>query len=266
MVLLRFVGAQCCSFFLARDGVWRPYHGSDREATLGQTLAREPLGFPRPRSVLRQLDLRLLGVTPVEQERPAEQLDELGARRRRDLLGEVAALVGALGPDADLDELVLLERLVDGGAASQSGSCGSLPRFSLDARSTRGTSASANEQAMPDRGPIGEVVTIVVVTIVFTEVIIEAFAIAVGVTVTATIAAGAAEAFAKRGRKPKKLSCSDHLGNCLMSELADQPGTGPDHSLCHDCWMRCEKGHWPKHVDQASRGRVSCWYGPEADY
>ncbi|MDC0745813.1 hypothetical protein [Polyangium mundeleinium] len=52
------------------------------------------------------------------------------------------------------------------------------------------TSASANKQVMPDRGPIGEVVTVVVVTIVFTEVIIEAFAIAVGVTVTATVAAG----------------------------------------------------------------------------
>ncbi|MDI3284947.1 hypothetical protein QHF83_16725 [Polyangium sp. 15x6] len=127
------------------------------------------------------------------------------------------------------------------------------------------TSASANGQPMPDRGQIAEVVTVVVVTIVFTEVIIEAFAIAVGVTVTATVAAGAAEAFAKR-KKPKKLSCSDHLGNCLMSPLADQPGTGPDHSLCHDCWMRCENGHWPTQVEQASRGQVSCWYGPEADY
>ncbi|WP_282418837.1 hypothetical protein [Polyangium sp. 15x6] len=139
-----------------------------------------------------------------------------------------------------------------------------LPEDVLE-RSMLRTSASANGQPMPDRGQIAEVVTVVVVTIVFTEVIIEAFAIAVGVTVTATVAAGAAEAFAKR-KKPKKLSCSDHLGNCLMSPLADQPGTGPDHSLCHDCWMRCENGHWPTQVEQASRGQVSCWYGPEADY
>jgi hypothetical protein len=125
------------------------------------------------------------------------------------------------------------------------------------------TSASANGETLPDRGQIGEIVTITVVTIVFTEIVIEAVAITIGVTVTATVAAGVAERFARR--KGKKRSCSDHVGECLMSPLASQPGTGPKHSLCHDCWMLCENGKWPKHVDQASRGQVSCYYGPGAD-
>ncbi|TKD08341.1 hypothetical protein [Polyangium fumosum] len=117
-------------------------------------------------------------------------------------------------------------------------------------------SAAANGQGMPERGPIGEVVTVVVVvTVVFTEVIIEAFAIAVGVTVTATVAVGAAEAFAKR----RKRSCSDHLGICLERHPKNGPGEHHGGSLCHACWKKCSNGNWPEKVRLDERWE-SCAY------
>ncbi|MDC3955690.1 hypothetical protein [Polyangium jinanense] len=131
------------------------------------------------------------------------------------------------------------------------------------ARSSLRTSVAANGQAMPDRGPIGEVVTIVVVTIVFTEVIIEAFAIAVGVTVTATVAAGAAEAFAKR-KKPKKKdepTCVDHYEGCMDdASIADRLGDHWKSSLCNACRVTCEvTKDWPETVPM-SWGIESCKY------
>ncbi|MDC0750025.1 hypothetical protein [Polyangium mundeleinium] len=105
-------------------------------------------------------------------------------------------------------------------------------------------SASANGQVMPERGPIGEVVTIVVVTIVFTEVIIEAFAIAVGVTVTATVAAGAAEAFAK-GAKRERM-CMPLLHECLGNKNHPNPDFGPEKD-CGACFRHCKnEGYWPE--------------------
>ncbi|WP_272418163.1 hypothetical protein [Polyangium jinanense] len=116
------------------------------------------------------------------------------------------------------------------------------------------TSASANRQAMPDRGPIGEVVTIVVVTIVFTEVIIEAFAIAVGVTVTATVAAGAAEAFAKRR---KRRSCTTHYEMCMDDITGDEDGNHRKESLCGTCLSICtNKKEWPRQIGTGQ----SCLY------
>ncbi len=107
------------------------------------------------------------------------------------------------------------------------------------------TSAPATGQVMPDRGPIGEVVTVVVVTIVFTEVIIEAFAIAVGVTVTATVAAGAAEAFAKRR---KRRSCTTHYDMCMDDITGDQDGNHRGETLCGTCQTMCKNGRWPKQI------------------
>jgi len=119
--------------------------------------------------------------------------------------------------------------------------------------------ASANGQARPERGPIGEVVTIVVVTVVFTEVIIEAFAIAVGVTVTATVATGAAEAFAKR---KKRRSCVTHYEKCMDdASIADKLGDHWKSSLCNACRVKCKvEKEWPDTVPM-SWGIESCKYG-----
>jgi hypothetical protein len=51
----------------------------------------------------------------VEEQRPPEHLDDLGARRGGEALGHVVPIVGALCPDAHFDELVLLERVIDRG-------------------------------------------------------------------------------------------------------------------------------------------------------
>ena len=121
------------------------------------------------------------------------------------------------------------------------------------------TFASAGGQAMPDRGQMGEVVTIVVVTIVFTEVVIEAFAIAVGVTVTATVAAGAAEAFAKRRKDPGVAKCRQRLNRCLDSNKGDEPGNNYNTTLCPTCFDRCMGSvnkEWPRHLDTGQ----SCIY------
>ncbi|WP_136969273.1 hypothetical protein [Polyangium sorediatum] len=122
--------------------------------------------------------------------------------------------------------------------------------------------AAANGQGMPERGPIGEVVTVVVVvTVVFTEVIIEAFAIAVGVTVTATVAAGAAEALAKRRRKEKEPTCVDRYEACMDdASIADRLGDHWKSSLCNACRVWCERDKvWPDTVPM-SWGIESCKY------
>ena len=110
------------------------------------------------------------------------------------------------------------------------------------------TSASANGQATPDRGQIGEVVTVVVVTIVFTEIFIEAVAITIGVAVTATVAAEAAEAITRRANWRKK--CDKHKTNCLGTDLASQPGELEGHSMCDYCHKECIKaaGKWPSGI------------------
>ncbi|MDC0747283.1 hypothetical protein [Polyangium mundeleinium] len=124
------------------------------------------------------------------------------------------------------------------------------------ARSLFRSSTSANRQVMPERGPIGEVVTVVVVTIVFTEVIIEAFAIAVGVTVTATVAAGAAEAFAKR-RKQKEPTCTDRYEACVDKGKDREMGNHWNETLCGTCLLLCNRyNQWPNHLDTGQ----SCIY------
>ncbi|MDI1431303.1 hypothetical protein [Polyangium sorediatum] len=115
--------------------------------------------------------------------------------------------------------------------------------------------AAANGQGMPERGPIGEVVTVVVVvTVVFTEVIIEAFAIAVGVTVTATVAAGAAEALAKRR---KRRSCTTHYEKCMDDITGDEDGNHQKESLCGTCLSICNNNKkWPRQIGTGQ----SCLY------
>ncbi|TKC99309.1 hypothetical protein [Polyangium fumosum] len=118
-------------------------------------------------------------------------------------------------------------------------------------------SAAANGQVRPERGPIGEVVTIVVVTVVFTEVIIEAFAIAVGVTVTATVAVGAAEALAKRRRKEKEPTCVDRYEACVDKGKGREMGNHWNETLCGTCLLVCNRyNQWPDHLDTGQ----SCIY------
>ncbi|TKD02229.1 hypothetical protein [Polyangium fumosum] len=118
--------------------------------------------------------------------------------------------------------------------------------------------AAANGQGMPERGPIGEVVTIVVVTVVFTEVIIEAFAIAVGVTVTATVAVGAAEAITRRQKWRDE--CDETLKNCLGTPLGGRWSRSWHETRCTACWQKCtnpQNKKWPAHVDLID-GKASC--------
>ncbi|MRG95888.1 hypothetical protein [Polyangium spumosum] len=134
-----------------------------------------------------------------------------------------------------------------------------LPADVLERRMLR-TSASADGRALPDRGAIGEVVTVVVVvTVVFTEVIIEAFAIAVGVTVTATVAAGAAEAFAKRR---KRRSCTTHYDMCMDDKTGDEDGNHRGETLCGTCHTMCKNGHWPKQIGTGQ----SCLYRGHSEW
>jgi hypothetical protein len=65
--------------------------------------------------LLRELNLRVLGAFSPEQQSSPEDLGDLALHRGGEALGHLVAVVGALGTDADLDELVLLERGVDGG-------------------------------------------------------------------------------------------------------------------------------------------------------
>ncbi|TKD12431.1 hypothetical protein [Polyangium fumosum] len=102
------------------------------------------------------------------------------------------------------------------------------------------TSASGSGRATPDRGQVGEVVTIVVVTVVFTEVIIEAFAITVAVAVTATATAGAA----KRAKREKM--CMPLLHECLGNKNHPNPDFGPEKD-CGACYRYCmNEGSWPE--------------------
>jgi hypothetical protein len=66
--------------------------------------------------LLGELDLRVLGALAPEEHGAAEELGELALHHGGEALGHVVAVVGALGADAHLDELVLVERGVDGGA------------------------------------------------------------------------------------------------------------------------------------------------------
>ncbi|MRG93134.1 hypothetical protein [Polyangium spumosum] len=133
-----------------------------------------------------------------------------------------------------------------------------LPADVLERRMLR-TSASADGRALPDRGAIGEVVTVVVVvTVVFTEVIIEAFAITVGVAVTATVAAGAAEAIRKR-KDPGVANCRKRLNDCLDSNKGSEPGNNYNTTLCPTCFDRCMGSvdkKWPERLDTGQ----SCIY------
>ena len=65
--------------------------------------------------VLGELDLRVLGALAPEQQSSPEDLGDLALDRGGEALGHVVAVVGALGADTDLDELVLFEGGVDGG-------------------------------------------------------------------------------------------------------------------------------------------------------
>jgi hypothetical protein len=65
--------------------------------------------------VLGELDLRVLGALAPEQQSSPEDLGDLALHGGREALGHVVAVVGALGADTDLDELVLVEGGVDGG-------------------------------------------------------------------------------------------------------------------------------------------------------
>jgi len=122
------------------------------------------------------------------------------------------------------------------------------------------TSSAANGQAMPDRGQIGEVVIITVVTIVFTEVIIETFAIAIGVTVTATVAAGVADAAARKKKRKKEPTCVDHYEGCMDDAgIADRLGNHWKSSLCNACRLKCKNNQWPDSVPLGSRIE-SCKY------
>jgi len=122
----------------------------------------------------------------------------------------------------------------------------------------RSAAAAADGQVMPDPAQMGEVVTIVVVTIVFTEIVIDAFAIAVGVTVTATLTAGAAAAIANR-KKPKKdeLSCTDRYVACIDSATGDEDGNHWRQTLCAACLRVCKKEEqWPQRLNEEQ----SCRY------
>jgi len=115
-------------------------------------------------------------------------------------------------------------------------------------------SAAADGQVMPDPAQMGEVVTIVVVTIVFTEIVIDAFAIAVGVTVTATLTAGAAAAIAKR---KKRRSCEKHYALCMDDTTGGQPGNHWRQTLCGACLNWCKnKKRWPSEIGTGQ----SCTY------
>jgi len=124
-------------------------------------------------------------------------------------------------------------------------------------------SAAADGQVMPDPAQMGEVVTIVVVTIVFTEIVIDAFAIAVGVTVTATLTAGAAAAIAKRMKGDEDQDpCQAHVNACLGKPLANRPGSVNGETRCKMCFDVCRgkrPREWPDRV-KLTRGSGSCEY------
>lgn len=102
------------------------------------------------------------------------------------------------------------------------------------------TSALGSGLVMPDRRLVGEVVTIVVVTVVFTEVIIEAFAITVAVAVTATATAGAAK------RLKRERMCQPLLHECLGNKKHPNPDFGPEKD-CGACYRYCmNEGSWPE--------------------
>src|SRR6185437_11741749 len=72
-------------------------------------------GLPRVvRALLRQPDLRLLRVPPVEQHRPPQHLGHLGLQGGAQAPGDLVPILGSLRPDAHLDQLVLPERVVQG--------------------------------------------------------------------------------------------------------------------------------------------------------
>ncbi len=74
--------------------------GSDIEAG-----AREPLA--------RQLNLRLFGMSPIEQQRIAEDLRQLTAGLFGKQSCDFSLVDDCALADADLDQLVVFERLID---------------------------------------------------------------------------------------------------------------------------------------------------------
>jgi len=121
-----------------------------------------------------------------------------------------------------------------------------------------GRTAAANGQAMPDRRQTGEVVTIVVITIVFTEIVIEAVAVSLAVGVTATVAAGAAEAVRRRRQKKEEdKSCEGRYATCMGTPTGDEEGNHWRQSRCAACLRKCRvHNEWPEQLN----AEQSCIY------
>ena len=119
--------------------------------------------------------------------------------------------------------------------------------------------AKPTAQAPGERGLVGNPGLLVVVGIALAELVIEAGPIVIVCAASLEISGE----IAKVARKKKEPSCREHLSNCLMTDLADEPGNNWSTRRCPTCYLQCDDkkrpNNWPKSVDLPD-GLGSCEY------
>jgi len=122
--------------------------------------------------------------------------------------------------------------------------------------------AQGNGQTKGARGVVGNVI-ILGMAIALGDIIINAGGITVIIAISLAMAEDVVEAIRRRPRPEpdEEKSCTQHLSDCLMSDVASKKGSVWKHTLCRSCFERCRDGEWPASINLAGRTE-SCYYGP----
>lgn len=122
------------------------------------------------------------------------------------------------------------------------------------------------EALAEQRKLMGHTVVIVVagVTIIVSEIVLEAGAITILMATTVKVIDKAKDdvAEALRRRRMWENDCDRQRTECLMSDIADQPGGLHKHTLCHMCREACiqGRGNWPSQIERFNGTMASCAY------
>lgn len=117
---------------------------------------------------------------------------------------------------------------------------------------------SASRVSPQSRSAMG--VVQVIAPIALLPIVLVAGGVTILVGVTIVVAAEAIEAL--RRRRTWENECDAQRAECLMSNIADQPGGLFKHTLCHMCREYCVKsgGKWPSEIERFDGTIASCAY------
>ena len=119
----------------------------------------------------------------------------------------------------------------------------------------------SQQQSAPARGLMGNIL-VLGGAIALGEIVAKAF----GVTLIFAVAVEIVDVARKRPRQkpPEDRTCTEHLTECLLSAMADEPGSVWNHSRCKMCFDRCQgpasNNKWPQQIQLDEDVFASCQY------